>query len=78
MAITADVGVSAREASVAELTVRIEVPEIPSREAVSVADPVATAVAIPCVPAALLMVATAASSLVHVTELVTSWVELSE
>jgi hypothetical protein len=72
------VGVTAMETRVADVTVRVVEPEMPPEVAVIVAVPAATAVALPLVPAALLMVAKDAADELQVTEVVRSCVVLSE
>jgi hypothetical protein len=72
------VGVSVMETSVAGVTVSVEIPEILPDVAVIVVEPVATELANPLEPAALLMAATAAVEEFHITVVVRSCVVLSE
>ena len=72
------VGVTARDLSVAAVTVRGVEPEIAPDVAEMVAEPADTAVTEPVEPAVLLTVATAALDELHVTEAVRSCVVLSE
>jgi hypothetical protein len=72
------VGVTAMDTSVAGVTVRVVEPDILPDFAVTVVEPVATEVANPLEPAALLMVATAAADELQVTAAVRFCVELSE
>ncbi len=72
------VGVTAREMSVAAVTVKGVEPEIEPDVAEMVADPADTAVTEPVEPAVLLTVATAVLDELHVTEAVRFCVVLSE
>jgi hypothetical protein len=72
------VGVTLMERRNAGVTVRVVEPEMPPEVAVIVAVPAATVVALPLVPAVLLMVATDAADELQVTDAVRSWVVLSE
>jgi hypothetical protein len=72
------VGVTAMDASVAGVTVRVVDPVVLPDVAVIVVEPAATEVADPLEPAALLMVATAAADELQVTAVVRFWVVLSE
>ena len=71
-------GVTAIDTSVAEVTVKPAVPETLPLVAVTVVVPAASALARPCEPAALLMVAAAVLDEPHVKVVVMFWVELSE
>jgi hypothetical protein len=71
------VGVTAMETRVADVTDRVVEPETLPDAAVIVAVPAATAVAFPLEPAASLM-ATDAADVLQVTDVVRSWVVLSE
>jgi hypothetical protein len=70
-------GVTARESSIAGLTVSEVDPDMPPEVAVIVVEPEVTEVASPFEPAALLMVATPLDEELQVTDAVRSWVELS-
>jgi hypothetical protein len=72
------VGVIAIDTSVAGVTVRVVDPDMLPDFAVIVVDPVATGVADPLEPAALLIVATAISDELQVTAVVRFCVVLSE
>jgi len=72
------VGVTAMETSVATVTFRVVVPETAPRVAVMVVEPAASVLALPLEPATLLMVALVASEELQATEVVRSWVVLSE
>ena len=72
------VGVTPMDTSVAGVTVSVVVPWILPDVAVIVVGPVATEVASPLDPAALLIVATPVSDELQVTAAVKSWVVLSE
>jgi hypothetical protein len=72
------VGETTMDDSVAAVTVSVEVPEMPSNQAVMVDEPAATGVASPMDPAALLIVATPTFDEVQVTSSVRSWTEPSE
>jgi len=72
------IGVTAIDASVAAVTVRVVEPDILPDVAVIVVEPAATEVANPLEPAALLMVATAAADEPQVTAVVRFCVVLSE
>ncbi len=63
-----DAGVTAMEASVKPVTVRVVDPVIPPSVAVMVVSPTLTAVATPALPKVLLMTATFGTLEVHVTE----------
>lgn len=76
-ALIGSVGVTAIDTSVAAVTVKFVVPLIVPDVAVMVTEPVSAAVAIPLVPDALLIVATALFVDDHVTAEVISWVVLS-
>ncbi len=71
-------GVIAKETSVADNTVSVVDPESVPDVAVIVAEPAATGVASPCEPAVLLMVATDVADELQVTDVVRTWVVLSE
>jgi hypothetical protein len=71
-------GVIVRETSVACVTVRVVLPEMPPNVAIMVVDPAATGVANPFEPAALLIVAAERDEELQVTYGVMFWVELSE
>jgi hypothetical protein len=71
------VGVIARETSVAGVTVRVVLPEMPPHVALIMVEPFAAAVANPIDSSSLLIAAAAAEEL-QVTDAVISWVELSE
>ena len=71
-------GVIARETSVACVTVRVVLPEMPPNVAVIVVDPAASGVANPFEPAALLIVAAESDAEPQVTNFVKSCVVLSE
>jgi hypothetical protein len=71
-------GVTAMEDSVAAVTVSVVDPEIPPDAAVTVVEPVATGVARPCEPPALLMLAMVVDDEPHVTVVVRFCVEPSE
>jgi hypothetical protein len=71
------VGVTARETSVAGVTVRVVEADTPPEVALIVVEPVSTEVASPFEPAALLMVAIPVDEELHVTDAVRSWVEPS-
>src|SRR2546427_13126807 len=71
------VGVTAIEERVAFVTVSVVFPETPPKVAVIVVVPVATDVAKPCEPPALLIVATPVLDELHVTWVVRSCVVLS-
>ncbi len=71
-------GVTATDTSVAGVTVRVVIPDIPPDAADIVVDPAATEVANPLVPAVLLMVATAELDEFQVEAAVRSCVVLSE
>lgn len=60
------------------MTVRVVVPEMPDTVAVTVDVPTAIALAIPCEPAVLLMMAVDVSEELQVTIAVKSWVVLFE
>ena len=60
------------ESSVAVVTVRAVLPEMPPSAAVTMVEPLPTDVASPCEPAILLTVATAADGVLQVTESVRS------
>jgi len=72
------VGVTAMDASVAAVTVRVDDPEISPDVAVMVVVPAVREVAIPFVPVTLLMVALLTSEELQVTDVVRSCVLLSE
>jgi hypothetical protein len=72
------VGVIAMDTSVAGVTVRVVDPHMPPNVAVTVVDPVATAVADPLELAALLIVATVRADELQVTAVVRFCVVLSE
>jgi hypothetical protein len=72
------VGVTEMDISVAEVTVRVVVPEMLPDVAVIVVEPAAAPVANPLESAALLMTATAASDELQITDVVRSCVVLSE
>jgi hypothetical protein len=72
------VGVTARETRVAEVTVSVVEPEIPSDVAVIVVKPAATPVAVPLDPEISLIVATAAFDDIQFVDAVRSCVVLSE
>jgi hypothetical protein len=72
------VGVIAMDTSVAGVTVRVVDPDMLPDFAVIVVDPVATGVADPLEPAALLIVATSGLDELQVTAVVRSCVVLSE
>ncbi len=71
-------GVTARETSVAGVTVRVVDPDMLPDPAVIVVEPAAAGVATPLEPAALLIVATPVLEELQVTDVVRFWVELSE
>jgi len=71
-------GVTARDTSVAGVTVRVVDPEMLPDVAVIVVEPTATDVATPLEPAALLMAATPAADEFQVTDVFRSCVVLSE
>ena len=71
-------GAMAREANTAWLTVSVVDADTLPDLALILVEPEATAVASPCEPAALLMVATLVDDELQVTEAVRSWVEPSE
>jgi len=73
-----EAGVTAIEESVAAVTVRVVVPDLPPNVAVIVVVPGATADALPLVPPALLMVALEVSDELHVTDAVKFCVVLLE
>ena len=66
------------ESSVAVVTVRSVMPEIPPSVAVIVIEPLSTEAANPLEPAMLLTVAIVLSDELHVTDSVTFWLVLSE
>jgi hypothetical protein len=70
-------GVTARDTSIAGVTVRVVLPEMPPPVALIIVWPDAAAVAKPFEPTALLIAAAAVEEL-QVTDVVISWVELSE
>ena len=72
------VGVTAMDASVAAVTVRVDDPEMSPDVAVMVVVPAVREVAIPFVPVTLLMVALLTSEELQVTDVVRSCVLLSE
>ncbi len=72
------VGVTSIDTSVADVTVRVVLPDLPDKVAVMVTDPAAIGVASPLEPAVLLTAATALSDELQVTDAVRSWVVLSE
>ncbi len=71
-------GVTARETSVAAVTVSVVDPDMLPDAAVIVVKPAATGVATPLEPAELLIVATPVLEELQVTDGVRFWVELSE
>jgi hypothetical protein len=71
-------GVTSIEASVADVTVRVALPEIDPDVALIRVEPTTTDVARPFEPAALLTAAMVASAALHVTEAVRSCLVLSE
>jgi hypothetical protein len=72
------VGVTARETSVAGVTASVVEADTPPEVALIVVEPVATEVASPFEPAALLTVAIPVDEELQVTDAVRSWVVLSE
>ena len=72
------VGDTSIDTSVADVTVRVVLPETVPDIALMTVEPAATAVARPLEPGALLTVATAAADEVQVTDAVRSWLVLSE
>jgi hypothetical protein len=72
------IGVTAREVSVAGVTVRVVDVETAPDVALMMVEPAATEIADPFDPAALLIVATVVFEELQVTEAVRSWVESSE
>jgi hypothetical protein len=73
-----ETGSSWMATSVADVAVTVALPLLPERVAVMVADPVASAVAVPCEPVALETLTFVASDEVHVARAVMSWVDPSE